>query len=114
MVASANERDKTIANAPLVATLEGLLLQGALLSSEGSLTEPNPDGQEYVASQDIRIAYIPKREAERFLVNHSSRTLKIPVYMTSSREQILFECDLPITQQESTWIQGGVAFFLSA
>jgi hypothetical protein len=39
-------------------------------------------------------------------------TIRLPLYYTASREQVMVCLDVPYTGDEDKWVQTGVAFFL--
>ncbi|KAJ3098912.1 Cytoplasmic dynein 2 heavy chain 1 [Phlyctochytrium planicorne] len=93
-----------ISHAALSVAVDGLLLQGC--SFDGlRLSESSTDDPSYQKAPICYIAWVPKGE------NSHSR-IDIPLYLTPTRERLVGFLQIPGTDDKSTWILAGVAFFL--
>jgi dynein heavy chain 2 len=126
-------------NAPLVVTLEGLLLQvggwvaclealstfqplrvtmtsahtpviqGAIVSGS-SLAEPQANAAEVVSVPSLYVAFIGTKDSEPY---EDRQTVALPLYLTMSREKFVVELTVPTDKPPSKWILAGTALFLT-
>jgi len=95
---------------PLPCTLQGLQMQGANFKS-GRLQEPPSDAAEMFPTPPVSIGFVAESAQSPYSKNES---LAVPVYLSSSREELLMELDMPSGDGDhNKWIPSGVALFLS-
>ena len=94
---------------PLACSFSSLMLQGADFMS-GSLQESNPEGSEISQAPPVTIGFVPKDEKDPY---PTDRSIAVPTYFSSTREDFLMELQMPCQPQEQDkWVLSGVALFL--
>jgi hypothetical protein len=107
---------------PHTCTITGLWLQGAAIhSSSGCLREFKSDAPEMVSTPAVTIGFVPLDNSDK-----ESSTTTIPVFLSSSREEVLMELVMKVesiglhdgtpevdqVNIDARWILSGTALFL--
>lgn len=99
------------ADCPLPCQLTNLFLQGASFG-DGILQESEPDGAELSRSCDVMIGFVPVDKKDPY---SAQKHVTLPVYMATSREELLMELKVPVdTDDSGKWVLAGVSFFLNS
>eukprot|EP00759_Apiculatamorpha_spiralis_P039816 PhF_6_TR38629/c0_g1_i1/m.57632/K10414/DYNC2H, DNCH2; dynein heavy chain 2, cytosolic len=98
--------NKTLPNCATSIKIDGLYIQGAKMSSDGSLTDVDVDAGNVAPTVPCSIGWVP--EAAR------SKGMPVPVYSDSTREQTVMELIVPSpgSEGEKAWILKGVAILV--
>jgi len=91
-------------------TVEGLLLQGALLTDK--LQEVSPDSPLLCDMPVIAMAWVPDTDAAGIL-GRLGHVAKIPMYTSPTREEMVAEIMLPCGSDASQWAISGTVVCLS-
>lgn len=104
--------DKSRISGDFVVQADGLFVESADIDRH-VLQEVEPTAPELARAPGLYLCFVPIREPEPY---RGSETLKIPVYYSPSRENLLVDISIPITSidEKNKWILAGVAFFLSS
>ena len=89
--------------------LSGLLLQGAAFHS-GALADANPEASELNPAPSVTIGFVREDEEDPY-AEHKS--IAIPTYFSTTREEYLMELQMPSVGDKGKWILAGVALFLN-
>ncbi len=93
---------------PLPCTLTGLLLQGAEFT--GKLNESPPEASEMSMAPEVVIGFVTKDVPD---VYNEGAAVAIPLYTSTTREELLSELMMPLDDDPTRWVLSGVALFLS-
>lgn len=91
-------------------TVEGLLLQGALL--EDKLKEVNPDSPLLSEIPVVAMAWVPDSDAAG-LMSRLGHIARIPMYTSPTRDELVAEIMLPCSSDASQWAISGTVVCLS-
>lgn len=95
---------------PLPCQLSGLLLQGAAFPA-GALRETSSDASELTPAPNVYMGFVLADDDDA----RSDIALAVPLYLSPSRESLLLELHMPVSDPEDKdrWILAGVALFLN-
>eukprot|EP00002_Diphylleia_rotans_P017833 TRINITY_DN345_c0_g1_i5.p1 TRINITY_DN345_c0_g1~~TRINITY_DN345_c0_g1_i5.p1 ORF type:complete len:2631 (-),score=563.81 TRINITY_DN345_c0_g1_i5:572-7306(-) len=88
--------------------VEGLLMQGATLSS-GTLADATVDTNSLIPTPNCYLAWIDQNAAKS---SSGTRTVPLPVYETVTREKLVTEFHAPCGETTAKWILTGTALFV--
>eukprot|EP00760_Papus_ankaliazontas_P008674 PhM_4_TR13906/c0_g1_i1/m.49396/K10414/DYNC2H, DNCH2; dynein heavy chain 2, cytosolic len=94
-------------NSPVVLSLDtkSMMIQGATMSADGSLSDVDVDDVGVVPTTDCAVAWVP--------AGSKASGMTVPVYADQTRESLLMELNVPVpAAQHSEWTLKGIALMV--
>ena len=96
-----------ISNAKIPVKIVGIRMEGALFDAK--LSPCTWDSPSYTSSPACTMAWIPQGNQDHYRPNEA---IRIPLYHTNLRDQILTFVQVPTGGNENQWLQAGAVLFL--